>query len=294
MVNLIIVEDEPIMNKFIVNNIDYQSLDINLAGSFYSVDSALDFLQNTPVDLVVTDIKMPKIDGITFIETALNLYPELKFIVLSNFDDYSLVKKAFKLGIYDYILKIDFDPENFSSLLKKIVVDIYENKKSKETEERALLKKQFWNGKVNEKNRVGVLKILNYDDIVTKEWAMDREILNYGICNFIDEIITTHPNINYFQNNYDEFIFIIKTEQSENQVSFCNTFFNEIIFFLNDYSKLCAVSGIYDWNADITYAEQYWFASGIINYQFLTGNDVNFFTFSEYLNYNEEFDFEGF
>lgn len=291
MVNLIIVEDEPIMNKFIVNSIDFQSLGINLAGSFFSVDDAFDFLQSNPVDLVVTDIKMPKIDGITFIDTALKLYPELKFIVLSNFDDYSLVKKAFKLGIYDYILKIDFEPETFSSLLKRIVADICESKKSKSAADRLSLKKQFWNGKLGAKGRVGVIKILNYNDIVTKDWAMDREILNYGICNFIDEIILEYSNINYFQNNYDEFIFIINTDEPQNLVGFCEDFFSKIIEFLKDYSKLDVVGGIYDFDADIAYTEQYSLASGVTNYHFLFEN-LSFFTYSRFLNYNEEFDFD--
>ena len=291
MVNLIIVEDEPIMNKFIVNSIDYQSLGINLAGSFFSVDDAFDFLQNNPVDLVVTDIKMPKIDGITFIDTALKLYPELKFIVLSNFDDYSLVKKAFKLGIYDYILKIDFEPETFSSLLKRIVADICENKKSKSAAERLSLKKQFWNGKLGVRDRVGVIKITNYNDIVTREWEMDREILNYGVCNFVDEIISEYDNIDYFQNNYDEFIFIINSEKTSSLINICETFFDKIINFLKEYSKLDAVGGIYDLNVDIAYAEQYSLASDIINYHFLF-DDLSFFTYSKYMNYNDEFDFD--
>ena len=54
---------------------------------------------------------------------------------MSNFDDYSFVTKAFKLGIYDYILKIDFEPTAFSKLLKKAVVDIYESKKHKQETE---------------------------------------------------------------------------------------------------------------------------------------------------------------
>ncbi len=291
MVNLIIIEDEPIMNKFIVNSIDYQSLGINLAESFFSADDAFVFLENNPVDLVVTDIKMPKIDGITFIDTALKLYPELKFIVLSNFDDYSFVKKAFKLGIYDYILKIDFEPETFSSLLKKIVTDIWENKKNKSDADRLSLKKQFWNGKLAAKNRVGVTKILNHNDIVTKDWEMNREILNYGVCNFIDEIISEYDNINYFQNNYDEFIFIINPKKTSELISLCETLFNKIIIFLKDYSNLDVVCGIYDLDTDISYTEQYSLASDIINYHFLF-DDLSFFTYSKCMNYNDEFDFD--
>ena len=295
MINMIIVEDEPIMNKFISSSIDYQSLDINLTGSFFNADDALDFLKTNSVDLIVTDIKMPKTDGLTFIDSALSLHPELKFIVLSNFDDYSFVTKAFKLGIYDYILKIDFEPTAFSNILKKVVVDIYESKKSKRETDRLSLKIQFWNGKLGEsytnKDRIGVLKILNYNNIVSTKWNMDKEILNYGICNYIEEIVMNYNNIQHFQNNYDEFIFIFNHDHIPDFLNFSETFFNFITKFLYEYSNLNSVGCVYDGRENIPYIEQYSMAIDAANYNFIMENN-HFFSYSLVSSYNDTFDFD--
>ena len=295
MISLIIVEDEPVMNSFITDSIDYSSLGIALSGSFFSAEDALDYLKINPVDLVVTDIKMPKTDGLTFIDEALSLYPEIKFIVLSNFDDYSYVTKAFKLGIYDYILKIDFEPEAFSELLKKAVIDIYENKKNKRENDRNSLKIQFWGGKLGESNtnlnRVGILKILNYTEIVNTKWNMDKEILNYGICNYIEEIVLNYNNIKYFQNSYDEFIFIFNLEHITDFLSFSDTFFGYITDFLNEYSGFDSVGSVYDERTNIPYTEQYSLSLDTIDYRFLCEED-RFFSCSSVAKYKDTFDFD--
>ncbi len=294
MISMIIVEDEPTTNKFISSSIDYPSLDIALAGSFFNADDALDFLKNNHVDLVLTDIKMPKTDGLTLIKEALSLQPELKFIVMSNFDDYSLVAKAFKLGIYDYILKIDFEPTAFSNILRKAVLDIHENKKNKREADRLSLKVQFWNGKLGEtstnKERIGVLKILNYQNITNTKWNMNKEILNYGICNYIEEIVMNYNNIKYFQNNYDEFIFIFDREHIPDFLQFSETFFSFITTFLHEYSTLNSVGSVYDGKESISFLKQYSLAVDVISYSFIM-DDRHFFPYSLVSDYNNEFDF---
>ena len=292
---MIIVEDEPTMNKFICSSIDYTSIDIALIGSFYNADDALEFLKNNPVDLIVTDIKMPKTDGLTFINDALLLHPELKFIVLSNFDDYSLVTKAFKLGIYDYILKIDFEPDAFSNLLKKAVADIYESKKNKREADRLSLKNKFWNGKLGEtltnKCRIGVLKILNYKKIASTKWNMEKELLNYGICNFIEEIVSNYNNIEYFQNSYEEFVFIFNHDYIPDFRNFSKNFFDYMAKILYEYSALNSAGGVYDGKENIPYLEQYSIAFDAVNYSFIA-EDMHFFPYSLVSTYTDVFDFD--
>ena len=70
MIKLIVVEDEPLMLDYIINNIDWEKNNIELSGTFFDGKDAFNYISNNKVDIVVTDIRMPGMDGITLIKNA--------------------------------------------------------------------------------------------------------------------------------------------------------------------------------------------------------------------------------
>ncbi len=80
MFRLIIVEDEAILRKGICNIIDWTSLGFQLEGDFANAPEALAFFREHPVDLVVTDIKMPEMSGIELARKIHALSPATKVI----------------------------------------------------------------------------------------------------------------------------------------------------------------------------------------------------------------------
>ncbi len=66
---------------------------------------ALEKIEQNEPDVVLTDIKMPYMDGLTMAETIRQLYPSVKIVIFSGFDEFEYAKKAIKLNVIEYILK---------------------------------------------------------------------------------------------------------------------------------------------------------------------------------------------
>ncbi|HCY53089.1 MAG TPA: hypothetical protein DIC33_03195, partial [Kandleria vitulina] len=73
-----------------------------------------------PIDILLTDIKMPFIDGIELIGEALKIQPHIKIAIFSGYSDFEYAKKALSLGVMEYILK-PVNPEEFKSTIKKVI-----------------------------------------------------------------------------------------------------------------------------------------------------------------------------
>ena len=80
--------------------------------------AALEFINTNSVDIVITDIKMPVMDGLQLIENLGPKLKELKVIILSSYGQFEYAQKAIKLGAFDYLLK-PFSDENLIEVLKK-------------------------------------------------------------------------------------------------------------------------------------------------------------------------------
>lgn len=119
MYNLLIVDDEIISRLGISSLLNWEEEGFKLIDSVANGEEALDIMKCQPIDLVITDIKMPVMTGISLIQEAKKIGLESAFVVLSSYDDYSYVREALKLGAVDYILKLDLDKAHMLSVLEK-------------------------------------------------------------------------------------------------------------------------------------------------------------------------------
>ncbi len=117
MLKLLIVDDEPMFREGLIHTIDWDALGVTIAGEAYNGLEALKFIEREDVDLVITDIRMPELDGIELIRRVCEIRPYIRFIVLSAYGDFSQVKQAFQLGIVDYILKSDIDGRELEQII---------------------------------------------------------------------------------------------------------------------------------------------------------------------------------
>ncbi|MGL5327643.1 MAG: response regulator, partial [Peptostreptococcaceae bacterium] len=129
MFNVLIVEDEYITRMFLSNIINWNEHDMNLVGVSKDGQEALDIMKNQSIDIIITDLKMPNIDGNELIRILKNKRYDGKIIVLSNYDDFSLVKDAMKNGAYEYLLKITINKDELINILNKAKYEIIENNK---------------------------------------------------------------------------------------------------------------------------------------------------------------------
>ena len=105
MIKLFLVEDEVVMREGIKRRIDWASENIDFVGEASDGELALPMILETRPDIVITDIKMPFMDGLSLSEHIRRELPDTRIIILSGYDDFSYARKAIKLGVTEYLLK---------------------------------------------------------------------------------------------------------------------------------------------------------------------------------------------
>lgn len=119
MLRAMIVDDEILVRATLEKMVDWAAEGFQLAGCYANGQAALEAMERCPADLVFTDIKMPVCSGLEFIDGvhALGLAPHI--VVLSAFDEFPLVKQAFKKGAADYVLKQEIVPARMLELVRE-------------------------------------------------------------------------------------------------------------------------------------------------------------------------------
>lgn len=124
MYKVLIVDDDCLILEDICRLIRWENSGFRNPLAAQSAAQALDILEHTSVDLVITDISMPKMDGVELIRKAKELYPDIVFTVLSNYDDFLSVKEAMKAGAIEYLLKYEIEPDTLTKFIRQMSREI--------------------------------------------------------------------------------------------------------------------------------------------------------------------------
>ncbi|WP_337104208.1 response regulator [Paenibacillus sp. YIM B09110] len=124
MYKIVIVDDEMIVRHAVKTLILWESSRFEYAGSAANGMSALELINRTGADIVITDIKMPEMDGLELIKRLKADGFNGEVLVLSNYNDFELVREALKCGAYDYMLKLTLKTESFMQNLEEIAVKL--------------------------------------------------------------------------------------------------------------------------------------------------------------------------
>lgn len=105
MLKIFLAEDEVVVRETIKRMIPWEELGFELVGEAADGEMALPLLLRQQPDLLITDIKMPFMDGLTLARLAKKKIPGLKVVILSGYDDFNYAKQAIGIGVEDYLLK---------------------------------------------------------------------------------------------------------------------------------------------------------------------------------------------
>lgn len=105
MYNVVVIEDDNIIRKGIITILQRIDDEINVVGEASDGESGMELIIKENPDIIITDIKMPIINGVEMITHLKNMNIKGKFLVLSGFDDYEYVRNVMKNGACDYLLK---------------------------------------------------------------------------------------------------------------------------------------------------------------------------------------------
>lgn len=148
MIGILLVDDESYVTESLAQTINWDALEITNIYQASSAAEALQLMHRHSIDIVVTDIRMPDMDGLALVEAITEHWPEVHCLLLTGHSDFEYAKKALQLGVNDFLLKPVVD-EEFISSISNIVASLHERWTQHEQHQQLLY---------NMKSNVGVLR----------------------------------------------------------------------------------------------------------------------------------------
>lgn len=234
MYKVYLLDDEPFILEGLKYIVDWKDYGFEIVGFANNGEDGLKEILSMDIDLVITDIMMPKMTGLELIENLINSNYQTNFIVLSAFQEFEYAKKAISMGAQNYILK-PIDTEE----LEKSIISIKSKLKEKEKENRnkdkevvnnsVLLKlitdKDYENIdyikeklKYNVEYRVGIIELKNKDKDIHKVLKVIPDMKKYLYC----------------IENKSKAVFIIDGKSNDEYIEELTNIKNQIIDLIDD------------------------------------------------------------
>ncbi|MFR2718394.1 MAG: response regulator [Ruminococcus sp.] len=121
--NLLIVDDEELIRQGLKARLEYLGIDVDKIFEASNGNEAIEVVKNHTVDIVVTDIRMPDMDGLTLIREVQKIEKNIQFVVLSGYAEFTYAEQAIRLGVKSYLLK-PVSNEELKNTFQKLYADM--------------------------------------------------------------------------------------------------------------------------------------------------------------------------
>ena len=118
MYRVVIIDDEPIIVDGLTNGIQWDKWDCQVVGTAYDGEEGLNLVRTIKPDILISDISMPKMDGLAMIAGFKSEFPKMQITILTGFREFDYAQRAIKLGVTRFLLK----PSKFAELEEAITV----------------------------------------------------------------------------------------------------------------------------------------------------------------------------
>jgi len=314
MYRLMIVDDEPIIRRGLLNFIQWESIDCSIEALAVDGIDAIEKLKTSNIDIVISDIKMPEMNGIELSKYIYENFPKIKVIILTAYSDFSFSQSAIKYGVIDFVLK----PTSKNKLLEAvekakqlIKMENEKERKIKSLEDKIsansvslqehFLFKLINNIKMNnsriveEMNSLGI-KLAYYFSIIVK--IDDKQPKPDGTNNNDNNILSIKSYINKSLKDYNRYVIILDNQTLSFFISFdTNDYYSNLEKIMNLSKDIIAlsnnflgidvsigISNIHDNTNDISKA--YTEAGEALANRFFMVN--NFFVYTDYSHNDED------
>lgn len=223
MISILIVDDEKLERNGIKFLLKKEEKEYQILEAVNGKD-ALGILQKHKVDILLSDIKMPYMNGLELVEQARELYPNLQIVIFSGYNDFSYAREALRYGVVDYVLK-PVDPAEFQKTLNKVTGNIAAQK--------AMEKKQ-----IKQEDYLKQYFLLNYllkgkEDYI--ESANKLTKLGSEDLNQFSYLILAGSSGDFFEIEQDSFLQELR-ENLQMSFQYLNLNSNESLFFFKNKS----------------------------------------------------------
>jgi len=263
---LIIVDDEVLTLEFLERAVDWEKMEITLTGKFTDGKKALKLVEKENPEIIITDIRMPEMDGLELIKKIREKNSKIKIIILSAFNEFEYARKAVDYNVTGYLLK-PLDEEKLEILLYKIIKQIKdEEKKEKSYEDSIIFAKERILSELTYKKEYSGLLLKKIEEMDIDLKFNDFRLLNIRIDtptykeyirlessepsntykkieSALDSIKIEYNKIILFENDLDEWIAIVSKDKSKTieESKDIKTFMNRIVRQLYEEGINCVV-----------------------------------------------------
>lgn len=123
MFKAIIVEDEPLVKEAIKLQGEWESYNIKLVNEFTNGKFALDYIKQNDIDIVITDMNMPFMNGVELLQEVDKMDKNIKIIIISAYNDFEYMRQAIYSKVIDYLLK-PIDDQNLNDALSIAITEL--------------------------------------------------------------------------------------------------------------------------------------------------------------------------
>ena len=141
--HLLIVDDEAIFRKGLSQYINWETYDCVVSATAKNGTEAIDIIESTPIDIVITDVRMPSLDGIGLAKYIHENHPEISVIILSGYSEFEYARSAIQYNVAEYLLKPAVKTDVINAV-QNVAKKLIESKSSISKSEQAFLKDQFF------------------------------------------------------------------------------------------------------------------------------------------------------
>lgn len=150
MIKIVVVEDEVLVKKGLILTTDWQKYGCEVVGDASNGFEGIDVITRCKPDIVITDVRMPGLDGIRMIEDLKEAGIKPEFIIITGYSEFEYARQAIKLGVRDFLVK-PIDDEDLDHALQntckavreKHTIDKIQNKLDDITDSRVMLFKEY-------------------------------------------------------------------------------------------------------------------------------------------------------
>ena len=119
MIKVFLIEDEIVIREALERMIPWKEYGFELVGKAKDGEIALPMIRKSKPDVLITDIKMPFMDGLTLSSIVKKEFPNIRIVIVSGYDDFEYARKAIAIGVDDYLLK-PFSKDDIEEMLGKV------------------------------------------------------------------------------------------------------------------------------------------------------------------------------
>jgi Response regulator containing CheY-like receiver domain and AraC-type DNA-binding domain len=218
MFKVLIIDDEPIIRKGLKNIINWKSYGCEVTGEASDGLEGCELIKRHLPEIIITDIRMPEVDGLSMVQEIKDIVPDSKIIILTGYRDFDYVHEALKLGAFDFLLKPS-RIEELTAVISRAVKELRFQKERKEEFDKLnklfeqnipiLREKLLYDviydintneAEINEKMELFNMKVDKFvllivqndsDDSENREISQyDRHLYQFGIINTFEEVFS--------------------------------------------------------------------------------------------------------